>query len=122
MQLFASGEEILSLLIIALSVVATVFQTKQKKKTSKAAGQKRVVVAEKQPIHDVKPAAASDVYDFGSSIVEKRTERAVYMKPVIEVADKDKAKTDSGVTAEDDKYWFDLRQAVIYSEILNRKY
>ena len=118
MQLFASLEEIISLLIITMFGVAGILQARHKRKFKKArkvVEQKGGAIAKRQSISAV---ASSDVADFGNDIVEISPE----YNPVIETISSDTAKADSISVQEDDKYWFDLRQAVIYSEILNRKY
>ena len=119
MQLFASLEEIISLLIITMFGVAGILQARHKRKFKKArkvVEQKGGAIAKRQSISAV---ASSDVADFGNDIVEISPE----YNPVIEtISSSDTVKADSISVQEDDKYWFDLRQAVIYSEILNRKY
>lgn len=118
MQLLASLEETISLLIITMFGVAGILQARHKRKFKKArkvVEQKRGAIAKRQLISAV---SLSDVADFDNDIVEISSE----YNPVIETISSDTAKADSISVQEDDKYWFDLRQAVIYSEILNRKY
>ena len=118
MQLLASLEEIISLLIITMFGVAGILQARHKRKfkdARKIVEQKRGAIAKRQLISAV---SLSDVADFDNDIEEISPE----YNPVIETISSDTAKADSISVQEDDKYWFDLRQAVIYSEILNRKY